>query len=84
MIIVESNEEFDYLKKIILKTDSFWIPMYSDVYKHYTNNSISFIYFYCINEDLEYIVPFEHKDCIGLEIERLNELTSECDIYVLS
>jgi hypothetical protein len=84
MVIIENNDDFNYLKKLISKTDSFWIPMFSDVYKHYTNNKISFVYFYCINEDLEYIVPINHRDCIGMDIERLQELTSECDIYVLA
>ena len=31
----------------------------------------------------EYIVPFRHKDCICLESEHLNKLTSKADIYVL-
>ena len=84
MVIVESDSEFDRLKELLVKTDSFWIPMFADVYRHYTHNSISFIYIYCIEHDLEYIVPFQHSDCLSIQKERLQELTSECDIYVLS
>lgn len=84
MVIVENDSEFDRLKELLVKTDSFWIPMYADVYRHYTHNSISFIYIYCIEHDLEYIVPFQHSDCLSIQKERLQELTSECDIYVLS
>ena len=31
----------------------------------------------------EYIVPYRHKDCICLESEHLNNLTSKADIYIL-
>ena len=84
MIIIESDVEFDRLKESLTKTDSFIIPMFSDVYKHSKYNNVSFIYICLLNDNLEYIVPFNHTDCITLEIERLNELTSPCDIYVLA
>jgi len=84
MIFIKNNSEFDYLKKLITESQSFWIPMFSDVYKHYTNNQLSFLYIYCIQLDLEYIVSFSHIDCIGIQRERLQELVSNQRPYVLS
>ena len=84
MIILENDVEFDSFKSRLKKSDAFFIPAFSDVYRHNKYNSISFIYVYLINDDLEYIVPFKHFDCISLDKERLNDLTSDCDIYVLA
>jgi len=84
MVIVEDELEFKNVKELLQKGDSFWIPMYSDVYHHYTHNELSFLYIYYIPDDLEYIVSFRHTDCISLERERLQELISPCDIYVLA
>ena len=84
MIFVKDDTEFNYLKTLIAEHRSFWIPMFSDIYRHYTHNDLSFVYIYCIDVDLEYIVSFNHIDCIGIKRERLQELTSNHDIYVLS
>jgi len=81
---VESDQEFELLKKTIASGDSFWIPMYSDPYRHYMQNDISFIYIYSISEQRDYIVSFRHTDCISLQIERLTELQSSHDIFVLA
>ena len=84
MIIIETNSEFDYLKTLIEKNRSFWIPMFSDIYNHYTHNNLSFLYIYNIDMDYEYIIPFSHTDCIGIQRERLQELASNHRPYVLS
>ena len=52
MIIIETNSEFDYLKTLIEKNRSFWIPMFSDIYNHYTHNNLSFLYIYNIDMDM--------------------------------
>ena len=83
-MIVEKEKDFEILQKVLKTNDSLWIPMYSDPYCHFMNNSISFIYIYCIDNKNHYIVPFRHKDCFNIDIERLNDLTSERDIYVLA
>tara|TARA_R100000541_G_scaffold53203_1_gene61161 strand:- start:1914 stop:3260 length:1347 start_codon:yes stop_codon:yes gene_type:complete len=83
-MIVEKEKDFEILQRLLKTNDSLWIPMYSDPYCHFMNNSISFIYIYCINNENHYIVPFRHKDCFNIDIERLNDLTSEKDIYVLA
>jgi hypothetical protein len=84
MFVIESSSEFDRVKERLKNTDSFWIPMFSDVYKHYTHNQLSYVYIYCINEDLEYIVSFNHTDCLRIQRQRLQELASTCSIFVLA
>ena len=83
MKIVEDNTRLQALKQVLQTSNSFWIPVFSDLYRHYVNNTISFVYIYIFDTKKEYIVPFRHKDCICLESERLNEFTSQADIYVL-
>jgi hypothetical protein len=84
MLIIEKESDLIKVKDSIYKGDSFWIPMYSDPYKHFMNNSLSFLYIYSIKDDIDYILPFNHKDCFNLNIEHLNDLTSQADIYVLA
>jgi hypothetical protein len=72
--IIESIPELENFKDELANSRSFWIPIYSDQYRHYVNTRLSFIYIYLIDLDDAYIVPFNHKDCICLESERLQEL----------
>jgi len=83
-MIVEKEIDLVKVKKSLQLGDSLWIPMYSDPYRHYMNNHISFIYIYCIADNMQYVLPFRHKDCFNIDIERLNDLTSQGDIYVLA
>tara|TARA_R110002167_G_scaffold358837_1_gene575122 strand:+ start:196 stop:981 length:786 start_codon:yes stop_codon:yes gene_type:complete len=83
-MIVEKEIDLVKVKKSLQLGDSLWIPMYSDPYRHYMNNHISFIYIHCIADDMQYVLPFRHKDCFNIDIERLNDLTSQGDIYVLA
>ena len=66
MLIIENEQELQKVKDSLQSGASFWIPMYSDPYLHFMNNRISFIYIYSIIDDLDYIVPFNHKDCFNL------------------
>ena len=83
MILIENEQQFDLFKQQLDKSRSFWIPVYSDQYKHYVNNRLSFIYIYLIDTEVEYIISFHHKDCISLNTERLQQATSHADIYIL-
>ena len=83
-MIVETSAEFDIVKQAVATGDSFWIPMYSDVYRHYMDNDLSFLYIYSISQDLDFIISFRHLDCISHQRERLQELTSHHDIFVLA
>jgi len=84
MQIIEDEVELQRVLTSLQDGDSFWIPVYSDPYQHYMNNRISFIYIYSIVDDIDYIIPFHHMDCLNLNIERLKDLTSPHDIYVLA
>ena len=83
-MLIEREKDLDLVKASLENSDSLWIPMYSDPYKHVMNNTISFIYIYCIDSSKQYIIPFQHKDCFNMDIELLNDLTSQRDIYVLA
>ena len=84
MRIIETVTELEEFKKQLNKEPSFWLPHYADFFKHHVNNSISFIYIHLINSDLDYILPFQHFDCINLDIEHIQELTSQHDIFILA
>ena len=84
MRIIESVTELKEFKKQLNNEPSFWLPHYADFFQHYVNNSISFIYIHLIDSNLDYIVPFRHFDCINLDIEHIQELTSQHDIYILA
>ena len=84
MNYIENDSDFDYLKTLIADNRSFWIPMFSDIYKHYTYNRLSFLYIYNIDMDSEYIISFSHIDCIGIQRQRLQELASNHRPFVLS
>ena len=83
MKIVEDKPRLQELYNSLQTSNSFWVPVFSDLYRHYVNNRISFVYIYIFDTKKEYIVPFHHKDCICLESEHLNRFTSKADIYVL-
>ena len=83
MKIVEDKPRLQELYKSLQTSNSFWIPVFSDLYRHYVNNRISFVYIYVFDTKKEYIVPFHHKDCVCLESEHLNRFTSKADIYIL-
>ena len=83
-MIVEREEQLQEIQQALNAGDSLWIPMYSDPFAHYMNNSISFIYIYCMSINDYFIIPLRHKDCYNLNIELLNTLTSPNDIYVLA
>ena len=84
MLIVEKENQLQQIKKSLQSGTSFWIPMYSDPFQHFMDNHISFVYIYSIFDNLDYIIPFRHKDCYNINIERLNDLTSQHEIYVLA
>jgi len=84
MIIIENSSDLKYLQRSIDEHDSFWIPVYSDTYKHYTQNQISFIYIYSIKHDEEFIFSARHYDCLSQDIEHIQQLTSQANIFVLA
>jgi len=83
-MLIEKEKDLGQVQELLKTNNSLWIPMYSDPYCHFMNNTISFIYIYCIDDDKQFIIPFRHKDCFNLNIELLNNLTSDRDIYVLA
>jgi len=84
MQIVEDEIELQQVLVSLKAGNSFWIPIYSDPFLHYINTRICFIYIYSIVDDIDYVIPFHHMDCLNLNTERLQDLTSHHDIYVLA
>jgi hypothetical protein len=83
-MFIESEQELRHVSEALQRGPSFWIPVFSDHFKHYTQNTISFVYIYSIADDMDFIVPARHIDCININIERLTELSSPHGIFVLS
>lgn len=83
-MFIESEQELQRVADALQRGPSFWIPVFSDHFKHYTQNNVSFVYIYSIADDMDYIVPTRHNDCININIERLTELSSPHSIFVLS
>ena len=74
MVIIETEKEFQKLQCNIEAQESIWIPVFSDSFKHYCNNRISFVYIYLLEDNQDYIISFNHKDCINWKSERLQQL----------
>jgi hypothetical protein len=83
MILIEDHIQYDLLLGAIKGCKTFWVPIYSDQYKHYVHNRISCLYIYNIDTQLEYIISFHHKECVNLTMDHLNGIVTGDDIYVL-
>ena len=83
MILIEDHNQYDLFLGDIRECKTFWVPIYSDQYKHYVHNRISCIYIYNIDTQLEYILPFYHKECVNLPMDYLKGIATEDDIFVL-
>jgi len=65
MVIVESQEICSELLELIKQQDFILIPVFYENKTHSSINKISLLYFYFITNDLSYLVPINHPDCIG-------------------
>lgn len=83
-MIIESDIDLTRVQRALQAGPSFWIPMISDPYRHHVHNHISFVYVYSIAEDMDYLIPLRHSDCINLNREQIQQLTSPHDIFVLA
>lgn len=83
-MFIDSEIELQLILECLASGDSFWIPIFSDSYRHYTQNRISALYIYSIAEDRDFIVSFHNLDCKNFNIELLQQFTSSYNIFVLS
>lgn len=83
MILIEDHIQYDLLIGAIQGCKTFWVPIYSDQYKHYVHNRISCLYIYNMDTQAEYILPFYHKECVNLSMDQLKAIATGEDIYVL-
>ena len=83
MIIAEHPGDIKALQASLRESDSFWIPMFSDAFRHYADTRLSFIYIYTMSDAQDWIVPFHHFDCVNQSNDLLQHLTSSKVIYAL-
>lgn len=74
MLFVEKIEQIPLGRKLI-------IPVLSDHRKHWSENRISFIYFYNLETFEETVLGFNHNDVTGCEIQRLSDFLTDDDYY---
>jgi len=72
MFFADKIEQIPKGKKLI-------IPIQSDHRKHWSENRISFIYFYNLTSFEECILGLHHNDVTGCEIQRLSDYLSNDD-----
>ena len=80
MRIIETKENFKEFKELFSNHSSIIIPIFMDIHKHPSKNELSLIYF-DIN-DSQFVLPFNHSECLNLPIEYLNDLKSKHEKYV--
>ena len=83
-MFIDSEIELQVVYECLQAGDSFWIPIFSDNYKHYTQNRLSALYIYSIAHDRDFVVSFHNPDCKNFNIELLQKFTSSYNIFVLS
>lgn len=84
MVYVETSSEYDLMCNDITNSNVLVIPFYSDIYKHYARNRISFIYLYNPKTDSEYIIGYNHNDLIPVLVDLNDFLKLPDSLYVLN
>jgi hypothetical protein len=85
MIYVESDKEYEKMCSDLAGTPhALIIPFYSDIYKHYARNRISFIYIYNHENDEEYIIGYNNNDLIQVSYGLTDFLKLPDNLYVLN
>jgi len=82
MHVIESNLEFDLFLSRISTSNIIIIPILSDNFKHYVNNRISFLYIHDLQHSDDYVIGFNHKECISLDISRVKEIRTSGKVFV--
>ena len=85
MVYVETEQEYSKMKGDLDETPyALVIPFYSDIYKHYARNRISFIYIYNPEIDEEYIIGYNNNDLIQVSYDLRDFLELPDKLYVLN
>ena len=82
MQVIETEYEFKTFLSNIQDSNLIIIPVLSDNFKHYVNNRISFMFIHDLKSSLDYVIGFNHKECISLEIKRVKEIRTSGKIFV--
>lgn len=82
MQVIETEHEFKTFLSSIQDSNIIIVPVLSDNFKHYVNNRISFMFIHDLKTSREYVISFNHKECISLEIQRMQEVRTSGNIFV--
>jgi|TARA_A100001515_G_scaffold144968_2_gene151049 hypothetical protein len=80
MKIIETKKSFEEFVELFSNHSSIVIPIFTDIHKHPSKNELCLIYF-DIN-DSQYILPFNHSECLNLSIDYIKNLKSKHEKYV--
>ena len=80
MKIIETKKSFEEFVELFSNHSSIVIPIFTDIHKHPSKNELCLIYF-DIN-DSQYILPFNHSECLNLSIDYIKDLKSKHEKYV--
>lgn len=73
--IVETQKDKGTFLKDWNTYESIVVPIWSDLNRHPNNNKLSFLF--VRNNDTDFIIPFDHVDCIPIEIDLEKSETSK-------
>ena len=84
MLYVETTSEYKQMCNDIENNNVLLIPFYSDIYKHYARNRISFLYLYNLQNSNEYIISYNHNDLIPVTVDLSDFLNLPDTLYTLN
>ena len=84
MVIELEKEVSELLSKLTIYKSIIIIPVLCDTKKHVLNNKLSFLFIKPLDIKEYYILPFDHNECLPLNIDILSKINVICDkIYTL-
>ena len=82
MQVIETEHEFKSFLSNIQDSNLIIIPVLSDNFKHYVNNRLSFMFIHDLHHVTDYVIGFNHKECISQELQRIKEIRTSGKIFV--
>jgi hypothetical protein len=82
MQVIETEYEYKSFLQSICNSNLIIIPVYSDNFKHYVNNRISFVFIYDLQTTNEYVISLNHKECICLQTQHIQQIRTTGNIFV--
>lgn len=84
MLILEYEKDVKTFMEVFKNNDSILIPVFSSKKLHPANNELCIIFVKILNYNEYYILPFNHNDCINLNVSFIDNLINDKKKYVYS